>query len=117
MSRLRFSSAEAPAALVAGVERADVVTDVVADDHAVAQVVEKALQRVRFLEPAARLSSRVMPCTVTALGVPLDFQQRVEGVLEQDLVRRGRATAPIVMMRSVRGLRPVVSESSTTKRT
>ena len=54
-------------ALVAGVERRDVVADVVPDDHAVPQVVEKARQRLLFLDARRGLSSRVMPCTVTAL--------------------------------------------------
>ena len=85
MSRLRFIVAKAPSALVAGVERSDVVADVVSDDHAVAQVVEKARQRVLFLVSPPRASSRVMPCTVTALVFFSDFQQRVEGILQQDL--------------------------------
>ena len=53
VSRLRFSSAKPQCALVAGVERSDVVTDMVANDHAVPEILEKALQRLRLLQPAA----------------------------------------------------------------
>ena len=42
---------DGPAALVTGVERRDVVADVVPDDHAVAQVVEKARQRLFLVNP------------------------------------------------------------------
>ena len=58
--------AKPPAALVAGVERSDVVTDVMSDDHAIAQVVEESRELASSSSPP-RASSRVMPCTVTAL--------------------------------------------------
>src|SRR6476620_6535630 len=40
---------EAPLPLVGGVERSDVMTDMVADDHAVPEILEKKFQRARFL--------------------------------------------------------------------
>ena len=81
--------AKAPAALVAGVERSDVVTDVVSDDHAVPQVVEKARQRLLFLQPPASL---VACDAVHRHGARVfgDGQQRVEGVLQHDLVSARR---------------------------
>ena len=81
--------AKAPSALVAGVERADVVTDMVSDDHAVPQVVEKARQRLLFLQPAASLVARDAVHRHGA-RVLSDCQQRVEGVLQHGSRERRR---------------------------
>ena len=75
-----------PSALVARIERPDVVPDVVSDDHAVPHIVEKPDQRLLFLHPSASLVARdaVHGDGARVLG---HFQEHVEGVLEHDLVR------------------------------
>ena len=71
-------------ARVSRVERRDVVADVVADDHAVAQVVEKGLECLRFLDAFLALVTRdaVHRDGRCVLGQP---DERMEGVLDQDV--------------------------------
>ena len=116
VSRLRFSERDAPVTLERRVERRDVVADVVPDDDAVPEIVEELLERHGLVHACAG-SDLVSRHGRSRLRCCVDLDQRVERVLDDDFARRCTATAPMVMRRSTRGFSPVVSESSTTKRT
>ena len=93
----------APVPFVGGVERPHVVADVVADDHAVLQVVEEPLQRGRLVHPVAALVARhaVHGDRARVLGSTLS---RAENESSIRISPPSTATAPMVMMRSVRGI-------------
>ena len=78
----------APVPLVAGVERRDVMADVVSDDDAVAEIVEEPFERLGFSMPAAALVARD---TVDRhrLRVALDLEQR-RGRIVSRISRPGR---------------------------
>src|SRR5688572_26043102 len=75
---------QAPVPAVRNVERRDVVTDVMADDHPVAQVVEEQRERLRFLHP---LPALVAGDAVhgDGFGVALHPDQCTERILDDDL--------------------------------
>ena len=75
---------EAPMALVRRVERADVVIDVMADDHAVAEIFEELLEHLGLLHAGAALVARhTVHCHCCRVLLYLD--QRVEGIVQSDL--------------------------------
>ena len=72
--------AEVP--LVAGIERRDVVADMVAHDHAIAEVPEETFERLPLVDPAAALVPR-HAMHGDGAGV-VDLNQRRELILEHD---------------------------------
>ena len=75
---------EAPVPAVGGIEGRDVVADVMTDDHAVTQIVEEQLERLRFVHPLPALVARDA-VDGHGFGVALHLDQSAERILEDDL--------------------------------
>lgn len=75
---------DAEVTLIRGVQRRNVMPDVVADDDAVLQIMQEAAQRVGFFEAAARLIARDA-VDRHRRRVARDLEQRLERILEDDV--------------------------------
>src|SRR5262245_5162173 len=75
---------DAPVPLERRVDRADVKADVMTDDHSVLEIVEKAFERDGLLNA----SNALLPGHAVdshRLCIAIDFDQRVERILDEDL--------------------------------